>query len=95
MLDETAIEDSWTKLAAALCPFANMVAVDLMSDMFKATWGTGNPRTDWDLGAQRLGNHALVEDGAKLRLCYFVAYLIYYFATLQVGRLARPRAYPP
>lgn len=58
-LNEAATQDSWSRLAQALCDRWNVVAADLMNEPHKATWAMNDPRTDWDQGATRVGNHVL------------------------------------
>lgn len=50
---------SWEQLADVLCAQWNVVGVDLYQEPFRATWGAHNVRTDWNLGAERLGNRVL------------------------------------
>lgn len=49
----------WELLADALCGEWNVVGVDLYQEPYRATWGSQNQRTDWKMGAERLGNHVL------------------------------------
>lgn len=67
-LDEAATQDSWSRLAQALCGKWNVVAADLMNEPHKATWAKNDPRTDWDKGATRVGNHVLNQCGRWLIL---------------------------
>ena len=47
------------RCADALCGEWNVFAVDLQNEPFKSSWGSGNPATDWNIGARVLGNHVL------------------------------------
>ena len=60
-LDEAATLDSWSRLATVMCGKWNVVAADLMNEPHKATWAMGDPLTDWDKGATRVGNHVLTQ----------------------------------
>lgn len=44
------------KIATALCDEWNVFAVDLQNEPHAASWGFGS-KTDWDLGASRIGQH--------------------------------------
>lgn len=56
---EDVVVTSWRSIAAVLCTVPNVVGVDLHRVGRRATWGTGNLRTDWNLGAERVGNRVL------------------------------------
>lgn len=47
------------QVASTLCGQWNVFAADLMNKPHEATWAMGNPRTDWDAAAARIGNHLL------------------------------------
>ena len=51
--------DDATKLLSILPHF---IGVDLHNEPFGATWGTGNPATDWNLAAERAGYSVLSVD---------------------------------
>ena len=53
------VKRAWTALAEALCNEWNVFAVDPQNEPWKSTWGFGDPKTDWNLGAEDLGNHIL------------------------------------
>jgi len=40
-------------------------AIDLKNEPFQTTWNTGNPTTDWNSAAERIGNHILQNGGEK------------------------------
>ena len=35
--------------------------MDLQNEPAQATWGSGNPNNDWDLGAAEIGNALLID----------------------------------
>ena len=47
------------RTADALCQEWNVFAVDLQNEPYLSSWGSGNPSTDWSIGAQVLGDHVL------------------------------------
>jgi len=50
----------------------NVFALDLKNEPHDtATWGDGNPRTDWKLAAERLGNAMLVNPSNHTAFVYF------------------------
>ena len=53
------VKRAWTTLAQALCTEWNLIGVDVQNEPFKSSWGFDNPLTDWNLGAEDLGNHIL------------------------------------
>lgn len=57
--DEEPLFDAWSSLVTRYCASPNVIAADLYNEPFGATWGSGDRRTDWDLAAERLGNHVL------------------------------------
>lgn len=44
----------------------NVIAADLKNEPHGVTWGTGNVSTDFNLAAERLGNHILSNGGEKM-----------------------------
>ncbi|EOD29661.1 hypothetical protein EMIHUDRAFT_233753 [Emiliania huxleyi CCMP1516] len=57
--DEEPLFDAWSSLVTRYCASPNVIAADLYNEPFGATWGSGDRMTDWDLAAERLGNHVL------------------------------------
>lgn len=52
--------DSWVSLAQRYADQPNVIGADLKNEPHgRATWGTGNPATDWRLAAERAGNAVL------------------------------------
>ncbi|KAL1524913.1 hypothetical protein AB1Y20_019791 [Prymnesium parvum] len=61
---EERVKQSWTKLARALCAVPNVIGVDLMHEPYRAVWGypgAAGAALNWNLAAQRLGDHVLSE----------------------------------
>lgn len=59
---ENAIKDSWSKLADELCSVRNIIGVDLYQEPYNAVWGypgTAGQTLNWNLAAERQGNHVL------------------------------------
>jgi hypothetical protein len=56
---EQPILSAWRILAQLYCSHPNVIAADLFNEPFRASWGVGNPATDWDLAATRVGNAVL------------------------------------
>ena len=56
---EVRVKTSWEKVAAKLCPQWNVFAADLQNEPHAASWGKGDPGTDWGQAAERLGNQVL------------------------------------
>ena len=54
------VERSWSTMAAALCSEWNVIAADLVNEPHGSSWAKGRD-IDWNLGAERLGNHVLDE----------------------------------
>ena len=50
---------SWTRLAHVACEQWNVIGVDLLHEPYRASWGLGDPNTDWNLAAERIGNRVL------------------------------------
>ena len=50
---------SWQRVAHAMCSQWNVVGTDLFAQPYKASWGSGDLNSDWDIAAQRLGNHLI------------------------------------
>jgi len=44
----------------------NVIAADLKNEPHGVTWGTGNETTDFNLAAERIGNHILSNGGEKM-----------------------------
>jgi endoglucanase len=44
----------------------NLIAIDLKNEPHGVTWGSGDQTTDFQLAAQRIGNHILANGGEKL-----------------------------
>jgi len=40
-------------------------ALDLKNEPFSTTWNAGNPSTDWNTAAERIGNHILQSGGER------------------------------
>ena len=59
LLDEDSVQRSWDFVAEKLCKQWNVFAVDLQNEPHASSWGKGNPATDWDQGAQRMGDYVL------------------------------------
>ena len=54
--------DAWTTLARRYADRPNVIGADLKNEPHgAATWGTGDPATDWRLAAERAGNAVLAE----------------------------------
>jgi endoglucanase len=52
--------DDWSMLAKRYAPNKNVVGADLHNEpKGQATWGDGNPKTDWRLAAEKGGNAVL------------------------------------
>ena len=58
-ISEESAGRSWDMLTAKLCSQWNVVGVDLYQEPYRASWGSHNIRTDWNLAAERLGNRVL------------------------------------
>lgn len=55
-----AVKHSWSRLAQTMCASEwNVFAADVQNEPYKALWGSGDARRDWDVGAQELGDHIL------------------------------------
>jgi len=51
---------SWNIISSLFCNQWNVIAADLKNEPHgSATWGDGNPSTDWHLAAQQIGNSVL------------------------------------
>jgi endoglucanase len=46
--------------------FWNLIAIDLKNEPHGVTWGSGNVDTDFNLAAERIGNHILANGGEKI-----------------------------
>jgi len=62
---ESLVLQGWDKLIGRYAKTWNVIAFDLKNEPHASTWGTGNQATDWNLAAQRIGNHILANGGDK------------------------------
>jgi len=53
---ESTVITGWSSILNRYKSQWNVIAADLKNEPFAATWGTGNPNTDWNLGAARMAN---------------------------------------
>ena len=58
-ISEDLVLRSWQRMAKTTCALWNVVGVDLMDKPYKSSWGSGEPATDWQSAAARIGNHVL------------------------------------
>ena len=56
---EAPLSAAWALLAARYCHAPNVIMADLFNEPYLASWGTGEPRTDWDLAVSRIGSALL------------------------------------
>lgn len=57
---ETRVIEAWSRIVRRYLAYPNVFAVDLKNEPHgRATWGAGNPATDWDAAAARIGNALL------------------------------------
>eukprot|EP01121_Diplochlamys_sp_Union-15-3_P019457 TRINITY_DN7342_c0_g1_i1.p1 TRINITY_DN7342_c0_g1~~TRINITY_DN7342_c0_g1_i1.p1 ORF type:complete len:405 (-),score=65.40 TRINITY_DN7342_c0_g1_i1:77-1264(-) len=47
----------WDLLMERFADAWNVIGMDLKNEPYNSTWGTGNLKTDWNLAAERIGNH--------------------------------------
>jgi endoglucanase len=56
---ESLVLQGWDKLLRRYADAPNIIGADLKNEPFQGTWNTGNPSTDWDKAAARIGNHII------------------------------------
>ena len=56
-ISEERVQDSWARLAEALCSQWNVVAVDIQNEPHSSSWGKGTA-LDWNKAAERIGERA-------------------------------------
>jgi len=67
---ESMVLTAWEKLVVRYSNDWNVVAFDLKNEPWGTTWNTGDPKTDWDAAATRIGNHILSLSGGNKFLIF-------------------------